>query len=32
MSDDPIKDVLRRLPYGLYSITSRMDDEINAMV
>ncbi len=32
MSDDPIKDVLRRLPYGLYSITSRKDDEINAMV
>jgi flavin reductase (DIM6/NTAB) family NADH-FMN oxidoreductase RutF len=32
MANEHIKDVLRRLPYGLYSITSRKDDEINAMV
>lgn len=32
MSDDPIKDVLHRMPYGFYSITSRNGDEVNAMV
>ncbi len=32
MSDDPIKDVLRRMPYGFYAITSHAGDEINAMV
>ena len=29
---DPIKDALRRMPYGFYSITSRSDDDVNAMV
>ena len=32
MSDDSIKDALRMLPYGFYSITSRSGDEVNAMV
>jgi len=32
MSDDPIKDVLTRIPYGFYSLTSRLDDDVNAMV
>jgi len=32
MSDDPIKDVLNRMPYGFYSITSRNGDDVNAMV
>lgn len=32
MSTDPIKDALKRLPYGFYSITSRDGDEVNAMV
>lgn len=32
MSDDPIKEVLHRMPYGFYSITSRHGDEVNAMV
>lgn len=32
MSDDPIKDVLNRLPYGFYSITTRSGDEVNIMV
>lgn len=32
MSDDPIKDVLRRMPYGFYGITSRHGEEVNAMV
>lgn len=32
MSDDPIKDALKRMPYGFYSITSRSDDDVNAMV
>jgi len=32
MSTDPIKDALHRMPYGFYSITSRNDDEVNAMV
>jgi len=32
MSDDLAKDVLRRMPYGFYSITSHSGDEVNAMV
>ena len=32
MSDDIIKKVLRRLPYGFYSITSKVGDEENARV
>lgn len=32
MSDDPIKDVLNRMPYGFYSVTSRKGDDVNAMV
>lgn len=32
MSDDAIKDVLHRMPYGFYSITSRLGDDVNAMV
>jgi flavin reductase (DIM6/NTAB) family NADH-FMN oxidoreductase RutF len=32
MSDDPIKDVLRRIPYGFYAITSHAGEEVNAMV
>ena len=32
MTADPIKEALRRLPYGFYSITSRHGDEVNAMV
>ena len=32
MSDDPIKDALRMMPYGFYSITSRNGDDVNAMV
>ena len=32
MSDDPIKDVLHRMPDGFYSITSRSGDDVNAMV
>jgi flavin reductase (DIM6/NTAB) family NADH-FMN oxidoreductase RutF len=32
MSDDAIKDALRLIPYGFYSITSRNGDEVNAMV
>lgn len=32
MSDDPILDVLRMMPYGFYSITSRHVDERNIMV
>lgn len=32
MTADPIKDALRRMPYGFYSITSRNGDEVNAMV
>lgn len=31
-TEDAIKDVLKRLPYGFYSITSRSGDEVNAMV
>lgn len=32
MSEDPIKDALKRMPYGFYSVTSRSGDEVNAMV
>lgn len=32
MSDDPIKDALNRIPYGFYSLTSRHEDDVNAMV
>lgn len=32
MSDDPIKDALRMMPYGFYSVTSRAGEEVNAMV
>lgn len=32
MSDALIKQGLHMLPYGFYSITSRADDEVNAMV
>lgn len=32
MSDDSIKDALKLMPYGFYSITSRNGDEVNAMV
>jgi flavin reductase (DIM6/NTAB) family NADH-FMN oxidoreductase RutF len=32
MSDDAIKDALRLMTYGFYSITSRQGDEVNAMV
>jgi len=32
MSDDPIQDVLKMIPYGFYCITSTDNDEVNAMV
>ena len=32
MSDNPIKDALRMMPYGFYGITSRQGDDFNAMV
>jgi flavin reductase (DIM6/NTAB) family NADH-FMN oxidoreductase RutF len=32
MSEDPIEEVLRMMPYGFYSITSKADDDVNAMV
>lgn len=32
MSDDLIKDALRMMPYGFYSITSRSGEDVNAMV
>jgi flavin reductase (DIM6/NTAB) family NADH-FMN oxidoreductase RutF len=32
MSDDAIKNILNRIPYGFYSITSRSGDNVNAMV
>jgi flavin reductase (DIM6/NTAB) family NADH-FMN oxidoreductase RutF len=32
MSDDPIKDALNRIPYGFYSLTSKHEDDVNAMV
>ncbi len=32
MSEDPIKDALRMMAYGFYSITSRSEADVNAMV
>lgn len=32
MTEDVIKDALRMMPYGFYSITSKSGDESNAMV
>jgi flavin reductase (DIM6/NTAB) family NADH-FMN oxidoreductase RutF len=32
MSDDPIKEALNRIPYGFYALTSRNEDDVNAMV
>jgi flavin reductase (DIM6/NTAB) family NADH-FMN oxidoreductase RutF len=32
MTEDLIKDGLRRMPYGFYAITSRSEDDMNAMV
>lgn len=32
MSDDPIKEALQRIPYGFYGLTSRFEDDANAMV
>lgn len=32
MSEDPIKDVLNRIPYGFYGLTSRFENDANAMV
>jgi flavin reductase (DIM6/NTAB) family NADH-FMN oxidoreductase RutF len=32
MSEDAAKSVLKRMPYGFYSITSRHGDDVNAMV
>jgi len=32
MSDDPIKDALKMMSYGFYSITTHSGDEVNAMV
>ena len=32
MSDDPIKDALRLMPYGFYAVTSRNGEDVNAMV
>ena len=32
MSDDPIKDALRLMPYGFYTVTSRNGKDVNAMV
>lgn len=32
MSEDTVKEALMRMPYGFYSITSRSDDDVNAMV
>lgn len=32
MTEDQIKEALRMMPYGFYSITSRADAEVNAMV
>jgi flavin reductase (DIM6/NTAB) family NADH-FMN oxidoreductase RutF len=32
MSDDPIKDVLKMMPYGFYALTSKNGDDYNAMV
>lgn len=32
MSDDPIKTALRLMPYGFYSVTSKTENDENAMV
>lgn len=32
MSDDKVKDALKMMPYGFYSITSCTEDDANAMV
>lgn len=32
MSENEIKEMLQRIPYGFYSITSKDGDEVNAMV
>lgn len=32
MSEDAIKDALNRIPYGFYSLTSRFEEDVNAMV
>ena len=32
MPGDPIKEALNRIPYGFYSLTSRFEDDANAMV
>jgi len=32
MTEDTVKKVLKRLPYGFYSVTSRNSNEVNAMV
>ena len=32
MSDDPIKEALRLMPYGFYALTSRNGEDVNAMV
>ena len=32
MSEDAMKDVLKMMPYGFYSITSKAEDNVNAMV
>lgn len=32
MSDDPIKNALRLMSYGFYSVTSRNGEDVNAMV
>ena len=32
MSEDAVKDALKRIPYGFYNLTSRHEDDVNAMV
>jgi hypothetical protein len=32
MSEDAVKDALRLMPYGFYSITSHNGDDLNAIV
>ena len=32
MNEDKVKETLRMMPYGFYSITSKTDDDVNAMV
>lgn len=32
MSEDAMKDVLKMMPYGFYGITSKAEDNVNAMV